>query len=303
MPHSEIPGSKLVRSSPGLIAAYHVLHRLLAPRHPPNALITLDCSHDPYAPPQGSTHTSYQTTHAIKPAHAALHTDYSAVVRMIRTSKTMVADASQHPHLMLQRARSIPQSVVKTPAKTLAGLLRDLPVRVIILFTMSNNPKRPMPRSQGDHKQRTRETCCSSTNTFLSSLNRRQARPRLWLFRAWARAASRPCGACAPGRPTTNGYADRDLKRRRLAPTERKNAAVAALARTRAAPHGADSLSGRTSAPAPEAPSKWWSQTGSNRRPPECKSGALPAELWPHLRKAKMILYASLKRRRAHPRP
>lgn len=25
----------------------------------------------------------------------------------------------------------------------------------------------------------------------------------------------------------------------------------------------------------------WWSQTGSNRRPPECKSGALPAELWP----------------------
>ena len=27
----------------------------------------------------------------------------------------------------------------------------------------------------------------------------------------------------------------------------------------------------------------WWSQTGSNRRPPECKSGALPTELWPHL--------------------
>ncbi len=27
---------------------------------------------------------------------------------------------------------------------------------------------------------------------------------------------------------------------------------------------------------------QWWSQAGSNRRPPECKSGALPAELWPH---------------------
>src|SRR5262249_44746403 len=25
----------------------------------------------------------------------------------------------------------------------------------------------------------------------------------------------------------------------------------------------------------------WWSQTGSNRRPPACKAGALPAELWP----------------------
>ena len=26
---------------------------------------------------------------------------------------------------------------------------------------------------------------------------------------------------------------------------------------------------------------KWWSRSGSNRRPPECKSGALPAELRP----------------------
>ena len=25
----------------------------------------------------------------------------------------------------------------------------------------------------------------------------------------------------------------------------------------------------------------WWSQPGSNRRPPGCKPGALPAELWP----------------------
>ncbi len=45
LPHSEILGSKPVRGSPRLIAAYHVLHRLSAPRHPPNALMTLDCSH------------------------------------------------------------------------------------------------------------------------------------------------------------------------------------------------------------------------------------------------------------------
>src|SRR5713101_3374154 len=25
----------------------------------------------------------------------------------------------------------------------------------------------------------------------------------------------------------------------------------------------------------------WWSQTESNRRPPACKAGALPTELWP----------------------
>lgn len=27
----------------------------------------------------------------------------------------------------------------------------------------------------------------------------------------------------------------------------------------------------------------WWSQTGSNRRPPACKAGALPTELWPRI--------------------
>jgi hypothetical protein len=27
----------------------------------------------------------------------------------------------------------------------------------------------------------------------------------------------------------------------------------------------------------------WWSQGGSNSRPPACKAGALPAELWPRL--------------------
>ena len=43
-PHSEIRGSKLTRSSPRLIAACHVLHRLSMPRHPPNALMTLDPS-------------------------------------------------------------------------------------------------------------------------------------------------------------------------------------------------------------------------------------------------------------------
>ena len=42
MPHSEIPGSKPILGSPELIAEYHVLHRLLLPRHPPNALLALD---------------------------------------------------------------------------------------------------------------------------------------------------------------------------------------------------------------------------------------------------------------------
>ena len=34
----------------------------------------------------------------------------------------------------------------------------------------------------------------------------------------------------------------------------------------------------------PVALTNWWSWSGSNRRPPECKSGALPAELQPLIR-------------------
>jgi hypothetical protein len=41
LPHSEISGSTRVCRSPKLIAAYHVLHRLSVPRHPPYALHNL----------------------------------------------------------------------------------------------------------------------------------------------------------------------------------------------------------------------------------------------------------------------
>jgi hypothetical protein len=46
-PHSEISGSRVVCTSPELIAAYHVLHRLHAPRHPPCALssLTIEFAH------------------------------------------------------------------------------------------------------------------------------------------------------------------------------------------------------------------------------------------------------------------
>ena len=39
LPHSEIPGSRVICTSPGLFAAYHVLLRLREPRHPPCALL------------------------------------------------------------------------------------------------------------------------------------------------------------------------------------------------------------------------------------------------------------------------
>ena len=42
LPHSDIHGSTPARGSPWLLAACHVLRRLLVPRHPPNALLMLD---------------------------------------------------------------------------------------------------------------------------------------------------------------------------------------------------------------------------------------------------------------------
>jgi hypothetical protein len=42
LPHSDTHGSKPARGSPWLFAACHVLHRLLVPRHPPNALLALE---------------------------------------------------------------------------------------------------------------------------------------------------------------------------------------------------------------------------------------------------------------------
>ena len=46
-PHSDIRGSKIALISPRLIAECHVLHRLSMPRHPPNALFTLDLNYCP----------------------------------------------------------------------------------------------------------------------------------------------------------------------------------------------------------------------------------------------------------------
>ena len=51
LPHSDIHGSTPARGSPWLFAACHVLHRLLVPRHPPNALLILIISRQPTSPP------------------------------------------------------------------------------------------------------------------------------------------------------------------------------------------------------------------------------------------------------------
>ena len=49
-PHSEIHGSRLICSSPWLIAACHVFLRLLMPRHSPCALVRLNSFYERFYP-------------------------------------------------------------------------------------------------------------------------------------------------------------------------------------------------------------------------------------------------------------
>ena len=58
LPHSEIPGSQPAGGSPRLIAAIHVLHRLLVPRHPPYALASSASRSLDLTKPAGSTFSS-----------------------------------------------------------------------------------------------------------------------------------------------------------------------------------------------------------------------------------------------------
>ena len=134
-PHSEIIGSKLIRSSPTLIAAYYVLHRLCTPRHPLNALKTLDRSH--YQCPQHqqrqpllkanvsvvgivdlplhrcsgfdrSDQINQNSRRASVPPRGAGQTDQKAIslqCRKIRTSLTEVADIQT---LLFVRTRYVP---------------------------------------------------------------------------------------------------------------------------------------------------------------------------------------------------
>ena len=46
-PIQKSPDLNLFSGSPKLIAAYHVFHRLLVPRHPPYALSSLTVNHKP----------------------------------------------------------------------------------------------------------------------------------------------------------------------------------------------------------------------------------------------------------------
>jgi hypothetical protein len=99
LPHSDIHGSKPIPGSPWLNAGYHVLHRLLLPRHPPNALIALDstrkeqgrtpfvkCSH-----PSGRKSSSHGGTTPCRVYHRSVVLD----LEQFRACRNSLATAGQ----------------------------------------------------------------------------------------------------------------------------------------------------------------------------------------------------------------
>ena len=81
---------------------------------------------------------------------------------------------------------------------------------------------------------------------------------------------SRRRTACFTARPQTKGYAPLAARLRRRNPNK---SSLHDVMQNRRRPFGLPQTFFQVD--------EWWSRTGSNRRPPACKAGALPAELRP----------------------
>ncbi len=220
-PHSEIRGSKPVRGSPRLIAAYHVLHRLSAPRHPPDTLLSLDRS--PSSMPSG----------------------------LPRASKARTA-----PTLGLTRPGGATGSAVGLEPKDLC--FRTCPRRRAV-----KAPRHPAaPPDPALTAGRGRQPCFGPSGFAASA--------------SFARLAAAPSGRTHSLFTMSNNR----LARRR-APARRMRAAPGLLCAGRGSPSRTSRWARFVRPPRPHAEARWWSKTGSNRRPHACKARALPTELLP----------------------
>ena len=111
MPHSDIPGSKPARGSPRLFAACHVLHRLLVPRHPPNALRSFNILfHNPLAPlARGNPIVDLQTyLHHDKPEGSSLtrHAQEPVIGFLLPSPRATVPARNSNNHTFDPRKHS-----------------------------------------------------------------------------------------------------------------------------------------------------------------------------------------------------
>ena len=121
LPHSEILGSKPARGSPRLFAACHVLHRLLAPRHPPDALAFLVPRQ---RPPQTTPRSAIAGDTRARARQSKVREGAVAGVIPATTTKRAVR-ARNGPHTHARCA-----SCLQTEETKKNGRTRDLPMPV-----------------------------------------------------------------------------------------------------------------------------------------------------------------------------
>ena len=150
LPHSDIHGSTPARGSPWLFAACHVLHRLLAPRHPPNALLSLHAppaaqpARAPLAPRPPRPNSQPMHRHHPHPSQqrcAFAHTEPSAVPPPPRTQNRTYTHSfhASEPSLLAGRGtctcaqplpgQTGPQTTVLGPDKPGALRHEEIPRR------------------------------------------------------------------------------------------------------------------------------------------------------------------------------
>ncbi len=118
-PHSDIRGSTIARISPRLFAACHVLHRLLAPRHPPNALITLEIT--PTTPARRTKPRPTRKTSSTIPStqHTITHNNYAylltnqSIFTCQRTPAGPTSPAGRQRHAAVLETRPAPAGRTK----------------------------------------------------------------------------------------------------------------------------------------------------------------------------------------------
>ena len=123
LPHSDIHGSKPARGSPWLFAACHVLHRLLVPRHPPNALIALHTRQ----PAPGQNPLAGQPTHHAQEPSPEPGTTQGTPPRTQRNGKPRPAQTrsgarrTASPHHSYSAQLLTPLNPIATPGGTTLG--------------------------------------------------------------------------------------------------------------------------------------------------------------------------------------
>jgi hypothetical protein len=137
-PHSEIPGSKPACGSPRLIAACHVLHRLLLPRHPPCALSSLTIKFTQHTQIHICARRQIlcaSPLHSLRASHDAAPVESKALIKHTRfcTCIYPMLFSCQTSSLARDTAASLPEQAGTTSAQDSApsNLCKPSPLTVV----------------------------------------------------------------------------------------------------------------------------------------------------------------------------